>query len=59
MENEQYMCYITYAVPRDLMPKLMMHETEIEASSPPSLYPPGFIPDWYRNGCFPEDDFED
>ena len=67
MQNSEPMCYITYAVPARLMPDLPFgdfsapmavesKETEDEA---PVLYPPGFMPDWFLRGSFPEDDFED
>lgn len=59
MENEQCMCYITYAVPASMMPKLMIPGVDARPSAPPTLYPPDFVPGWYMNGCFPEDDFED
>lgn len=29
-----------------------------EEEEPPALYPPGFMPDWFLRGSFPEDDFE-
>lgn len=67
MQNNEPMCYITYAVPARLMPRLSLEgfsapiaveskETEVES---PVLYPPGFMPDWFLRGSFPEDDFED
>lgn len=59
MDNNQYMCYITYAVPKELLPKLMPQSAPLASEGPPLLYPEGFMPDWYRQGCFPEDDFED
>lgn len=57
MNEENCMCYITYAVPRNMIPHLF--PAPPPESSPPMLYPPGFMPDWYRSGSFPEDDYED
>lgn len=60
MENNQYMCYITYAVPAHILPKLVPQDAQImQESTPAALYPTGFMPEWYRRGSFPEDDFED
>lgn len=58
MENNENMCYITYAVPRDLIPNTLFAEAPKEAVSEkePILFPPGFVPEWYLKGCFPEDD---
>ena len=58
MNEEQCMCYITYAVPKSMIPAFMQG-----AITPPepqnSLYPPDFVPEWYRKSSFPEDDFEE
>ena len=58
MENNENMCYITYAVPKDSIPFPFFKEREKEDTSPkePVLFPPGFVPEWYLKGCFPEDD---
>jgi len=59
MNEEQCMCYITYAVPKNMIPQFVgmqnMHSTEPQLS----LYPPDFVPEWYRRSSFPEDDTED
>lgn len=65
MQNDKPMCYITYAVPAELMPQLAFGEAPLpsrpvqEEELPPALYPPGFMPDWFLRGSFPEDDFDD
>ncbi len=66
MQNETPMCYITYAVPAHMMPKLSFGEMPSSESlapapteEPPTIYPPGFMPDWFLKGSFPEDDFDD
>ena len=67
MQNSEPMCYITYAVPARLMPRLsledfsapMVREGKETEELAPVLYPPGFMPDWFLRGSFPEDDFED
>ena len=67
MQNNEPMCYITYAVPARLMPDLpfgdfstpITAKTESEQEETPALYPPGFMPDWFLRGSFPEDDFDD
>ena len=67
MQNSEPVCYITYAVPVRLMPQLSMQEIYVpesvshcsEEENLPTLYPPGFMPDWFLSGSFPEDDFED
>lgn len=56
MNEEQCMCYITYAVPKSMLPQFVGMET---AQSQLCLYPPEFVPDWYRKSSFPEDDIED
>ena len=66
MENGQPMCYITYAIPANLMPALPLEgvfsapkvEPAVPAE-PQEIYPPGFMPQWFLRGSFPEDDFED
>ena len=62
MENNQAMCYITYAVPRSFLPPLGV-DIPIQESFPAEdttrLYPPGFMPEWVLGGGFPEDDFDD
>ena len=52
MDEEKYMCYITYAIPREKMaeffpvPKMpVIEETE------------EFVPQWFNAGGFPEDDY--
>lgn len=66
MQNETPMCYITYAVPAHMLPKLSLGEIPSpldiqsgQAEEPLEIYPPGFMPDWFLNGSFPEDDFDD
>lgn len=65
MENGQPMCYITYAVPANLMPAVSFEGMSSFAGAPkqeekiPSAYPAGFMPEWFLRGSFPEDDFED
>lgn len=66
MQNEEPMCYITYAVPAHLLPELRLQEMyakqnipQINMEEPAAIYPPGFMPDWFLSGSFPEDDFED
>ena len=56
MNEEQCMCYITYAVPKSMMPKFL---TMVETEAPKELYPPGFMPEWYLKSSFPEDDIEE
>ena len=64
MEKGQPMCYITYAVPANLMPTLSFEggfplpDAKPEEKEPSSVYPPGFMPEWFLRGSFPEDDFE-
>ena len=65
MQNEQPMCYITYAVPAHLVPQLTLQEAAVPVNvqpctaeeTPQEIYPPGFMPDWFLRGSFPEDDF--
>lgn len=67
MQNSEPMCYITYAVPAHLLPQLPLQNisspsfmaSEEREEEPPQLYPPGFMPDWFLRGAFPEDDFDD
>lgn len=65
MQSETPMCYITYAVPAHMMPKLSFGEMPLPVNTEPApmeeaaIYPPGFMPDWFLNGSFPEDDFDD
>ena len=63
MQNEEAMCYITYAVPARLLPNLPLGESVMPIESvqeePPMLYPEGFMADWFLNGRFPEDDIDD
>lgn len=66
MQNEQPICYITYAVPANMLPNLPFPQFSVTENTEapqeedfPSLYPPGFMPDWFIRGSFPEDDFED
>lgn len=60
MQNKEAMCYITYAVPARLLPNLPLGESVMSIESveeePPMLYPEGFMPDWFLNGKFPEDE---
>lgn len=60
MDNCENLCYITYAVKKDLLEGLL-HGEKKETAPPPSeprLFPPGFVPEWYLKGGFPEDDIE-
>ena len=67
MQNEEAMCYITYRVPAKLMPHLSFEERvepikvqqDIPKEELPLLYPPGFMPEWFLKGSFPEDNFDD
>ena len=65
MEKEQIMCYITYAVPQKMLSRLSFKELPFSVQSeplppsPPALYPADFVPEWFRAGSFPEDDWED
>lgn len=67
MQNSEPMCYITYAVPARLMPELPLGNISVpipmeckeKEEEAPALYPPGFMPDWFLRGSFPEDDFDD
>ena len=56
MNEEQCMCYITYAVPKNMLPQFVGMQN---AQPQLSLYPPEFVPEWYRRSSFPEDDAED
>ena len=59
MNEKNCVCYITYAVPADMMPHITaFSQKEINAPEP-CLFPDGFMPEWFRNGCFPEDDIDD
>lgn len=57
MNEENCMCYITYAVPRNMIPAFV--QGEITPPRHDSLYPPDFVPEWYRRSSFPEDDTEE
>ena len=60
MQNEEAMCYITYAVPARLMPNFPLVPAPVEKSEEEhSLFPTGFMPDWFLNGKFPEDEYDD
>ena len=56
MNEEQCMCYITYAVPKSMLPAFVQGEITQPQNS---LYPPGFVPEWYRKSSFPEDDTDE
>ena len=57
MNEKNCVCYITYAVPSDMMPVIApFFQKEITDS--PRIYPDGFMPEWFSNGCFPEDDID-
>ena len=53
MDNEKIMCYITYAVPSDRMMDFfpVPMPQRIQTSEE-------FVPQWFNNGGFPEDDIE-
>lgn len=50
------MCYITYVVPRSALPPLAVAEAKVVESEEKELYPSGFVPEWFLNGSFPEDE---
>ena len=54
--NEE-MCYITYVVPKSSLPPLAVAEAKVVESEERGIYPEGFMPNWFLNGSFPEDDF--
>lgn len=54
--NEE-MCYITYVVPRSALPPLAVAEAMVVENEEREIYPSGFVPEWFLNGSFPEDDF--
>lgn len=56
MNEEQCMCYITYAIPKNMIPEMFRI---MPAEPPKELYPSWFEPEWYRKSSFPEDDTED
>lgn len=64
MKNDKCMCYITYAIPCEKVPPLpFIGETEMSEISEAKeeydiLFPPGFVPEWYLKGRYPEDDIE-
>ncbi len=65
MDNQKYMCYITYAIALDKMPslpELMPFSKEAPApeasQSAPAEHPPGFVMKWFQQGGFPEDDVD-
>ena len=66
MNNNETMCYITYAVPASMLPKFPFGEISVPvtiqqgaAEETKEIYPPGFMPEWFLRGSFPEDDIED
>ena len=54
--NEE-MCYITYVVPKSSLPPLALMGAQVVESEESQIYPSGFVPEWFLNGSFPEDDF--
>ena len=56
MTEKNSICYITYAIPSDMMPQLPPFFQKEIVQPEPQLYPDGFMPDWFFGGCFPEDD---
>lgn len=65
MDNQKYMCYITYAIALDKMPELPDFVPLPKASSVPEAtqsapleHPPGFVMQWFQQGGFPEDDID-
>lgn len=56
MNEENCMCYITYAVPKNMLPAFMQESIPEPQNA---LYSPEFMPDWYRRSSFPEDDTEE
>ncbi len=53
--NEE-MCYITYVVPKSSLPPLAVAEAKVVENEEREIYPDGFVPEWFLNGSFPEDD---
>ena len=54
MDEKKYCCYITYAIPMDDIPQLPF---PVKREQPEKAeYPEGFMPSWFRAGCFPEDE---
>ena len=53
--NEE-MCYITYVVPKSALPPLAVAEAKVVESEDREIYPSGFVPEWFLQGSFPEDD---
>lgn len=59
MDNKKYLCYITYVVPMEELPPLPNFAAPPiaeKAEEPPTL--PGFMPQWFNAGGFPEDDID-
>jgi len=63
MKSEEPMCYITYCVPARLLsgiaPLPFAEAMPVLPKEPQSLYPEGFMPEWFLRGSFPEDDFDE
>ena len=49
------MCYITYIVPKSALPPLALPGAQM-VESEPQIYPDGFVPEWFLQGGFPEDE---
>ena len=63
LDNQKYMCYVTYAIPMDKLPVLpdflpISKESPTPEALPDALseHPPGFVMKWFQQGGFPEDD---
>ena len=51
MDEEKYMCYITYAIPREKMAEFFPVPREEKEETDE------FVPQWFNAGGFPEDDY--
>lgn len=65
LDNQKYMCYVTYAIPMDkipVLPDFLPIPKEITApevpTNTPNEHPPGFVMKWFQDGGFPEDDID-
>ena len=53
--NEE-MCYITYVVPKSALPPIALMGAQVVESEEKEIFPEGFMPNWFLNGSFPEDE---
>ncbi len=56
MNDNECMCYITYAVPKSMLSSLVEFKEPAEILPQRELYPSGFVPQWYHDACFPEEE---